>query len=72
MQVGCGTSAKEAPLAVMSWQEVESHIRSMVENGNYMSANEIFLVESVERERVPMTFRTFFVTISGKCQKVLS
>lgn len=56
----------------MSWQEVESHIRSMVENGNYMSANEIFLVESVERERVPMTFRTFFVTISGKCQKVLS
>ncbi len=60
MQVGYGTSAKEAPLAVMSWQEVESHIRSMVENGTYMSANEVFLVESVERERVANDIQNFF------------
>ncbi|MCI8409125.1 MAG: DUF3849 domain-containing protein [Lachnospiraceae bacterium] len=60
MQVGYGTSAKEAPLAVMSWQEAESHIRSMVENGTYMSANEIFLVESVERERVAKDILIFF------------
>lgn len=40
MRIGYGTSAKENTLAVMSWSEVESHIRVMVENGTYMSANE--------------------------------
>ena len=60
MQAGYGTSAKEAPLTMMSWQEVESHIRSMVENGTYMSTNEVFLVESVERERVANDIQNFF------------
>ena len=60
MQVGYGTSAKEAPLTMMGWQEVESHIRSMVENGTYMSNNEVFLVESVERERVANDIQNFF------------
>ena len=60
MQIGYGTSAKETPLAVMSWQEVESHIRSMVENGTYMSANEVFLVDAVERERVANHIYNFF------------
>lgn len=60
MQAGYGTSAKEAPLAVMGWQEVESHIRSMVENGTYMSTNEAFLVESVEWERVANDIQNFF------------
>ncbi|MDE7425919.1 MAG: DUF3849 domain-containing protein [Lachnospiraceae bacterium] len=60
MQIGYGTSAKEAPLTMMSWQEVESHIRSMVENGTYMSTNEAFLVESVERERVANDIQNFF------------
>lgn len=31
MRIGYGTSAKENTLAVMSWSEVESHIRVMVE-----------------------------------------
>ena len=43
MRIGYGTSAKENTLAVMGWSEVESHIRVMVENGTYMSANEVFL-----------------------------
>ena len=45
MRIGYGTSAKENTIAVMSWQEAESHIRAMVENGTYMSANEVFLVD---------------------------
>lgn len=37
ISIGYGTSAKENTLAVMSWSEMESHIRVMVENGTYMS-----------------------------------
>mgnify|MGYP005801795347 CR=1 FL=1 len=60
MRIGYGTSAKENALAVMSWSEVESHIRVMVENGTYMSANEVFLVDAVERERIATDINNFF------------
>ena len=60
MRIGYGTSAKENTLAVMSWSEVESHIRVMVENGTYMSANEVFLVNVVERERIATDINNFF------------
>mgnify|MGYP000249549348 CR=1 FL=1 len=32
----------------------------MVENGTYMSANEVFLVDAVERERIAMDINNFF------------
>ena len=60
MRIGYGTSAKENTLAVMSWSEVESHIRVMVENGTYMSANEVFLVDAMERERIATDINNFF------------
>ena len=60
MRIGYGTSAKENPIAVMSWQEAESHIRAMVENVTYISANEVFLVDAAERERVAMDINNFF------------
>ena len=60
MRIGYGTSAKENTIAVMSWQEAESHIRAMVENGTYMSTNEVFLVDAVERERVATDINNFF------------
>ena len=60
MRIGYGTSAKENTLAVMSWSEVESHIRVMVENGTYMSANEVFLVNAVEREGIATDINNFF------------
>ena len=60
MRIGYGISAKENTLAVMSWSEVESHIRVMVENGTYMSANEVFLVDAVERERIATDINNFF------------
>ena len=52
MSVGYGTQAKETPLVTMNWEDVESHIRSMIENGTYMSASEAFLVDTQERNRV--------------------
>lgn len=52
MSVGYGTQAKETPLVTMSWEEVENHIRSMIENGTYMSASEAFFVDTQERNRV--------------------
>ena len=60
MRIGYGTSAKKNTLAVMNWSEMESHIRVMVENGTYMSANEVFLVDAVERERIATDINNFF------------
>ena len=52
MSVGYGTQARETPIVPMDWEDVESHIRSMIENGTYMSASEAFLVDTQERNRV--------------------
>ena len=60
MSIGYGMSAKENPVAVMGWQEVEGIVRSMVENGSYMGANEAFLVDAVERQRVSNDLYHFF------------
>ena len=60
MSVGYGMSAKENPIAVMGWQEIEGVVRSMVENGSYMGANEVFLVDAVERQRVSNDLFNFF------------
>lgn len=60
MSIGYGMSAKENPVAVMGWQEVEGIVRSMVENGTYMGANEVFLVDAVERQRVSNDLFNFF------------
>ena len=60
MRIGYGTSAKENTMALMSWSEVEQHIRRMVENGTYMSANEVFLIDAIERERVAADINYFF------------
>ena len=60
MSIGYGMSAKENPAAVMDWQEVEGIVRSMVENGSYMSANEAFLIDAIERQRVSNDLFNFF------------
>lgn len=60
MRVGYGTSAKQAPVAQMDWSEIEHHIRSMVEEGSYMSSNEAFLVDTAERQRVAKQLFFFF------------
>ncbi len=60
MSIGYGMSARENPVAVMGWQEVEGIVRSMVEDGTYMGANEVFLVDAVERQRVSNDLFNFF------------
>ncbi len=60
MSIGYGMSAKENPVAVMDWQEIEGVVRSMVENGSYMGANEVFLVDAIERQRVSNDLFNFF------------
>ena len=60
MSVGHGTSATERPVLTMSWQEVEAQIRSQVENGTYMSANEAYLIEPAERDRLASHIFFFF------------
>ena len=72
MRAGYGTSAKENLVAAMSWQEVESHIRSMVENGTYMSANEAFLVDESERSRIANNLYFFFRDGMGEMPEELS
>ena len=60
MSVGYGTQARETPIVTMDWVDVESHIRSMIENGTYMSASEAFLVDTQERNRVANQIYFFF------------
>ena len=60
MSIGYGMSAKENPVAVMGWQEVEGIVRSMVEQGSYMGVNEVFLVDAIERQRVSNDLFNFF------------
>ena len=60
MSIGYGMSAKENPVMVMGWQEAEGIIRSMVESGSYMGANEVFLVDAIERQRVSNDLFNFF------------
>lgn len=60
MSIGYGMSAKENPVAVMGWTEIEGIVRSMVEQGSYMGVNEVFLVDAIERQRVSNDLFHFF------------
>ena len=60
MSVGYGTSATEQPILTMEWKEIEQNIRRQVENGTYMGANEVYLVDEVERSRIANHLFFFF------------
>lgn len=60
MSIGYGTSALEHPIQTMSWHEIEQEIRRQVENGTYMSANEVFLVDANKREELATHIFFFF------------
>ena len=60
VNIGHGTSAMERPVLTMSWQEIETQIRSQVESGTYMGANEAFLVDETERSRIANNLYFFF------------
>ena len=71
MTVGHGTSALENPELKMDWREVEEKIRSQVENGTYMDANEIYLIDDVERDRIATYISYFFYDGMGEMPEEL-
>ena len=60
MTVGYGTSALERPAFTMNWQEIEMGIRSLVEDGAYIGANEIYLMDEVNRGNIATHLFFFF------------
>lgn len=60
MRIGRGMSAWENTALSMSWPDIEKNIRSQVENGTYMSAPEIYLVDEAERGRIADGLYFFF------------
>ena len=71
MTAGYGTSALENPRFTMSWQEIEAVIRSQVESGAYMGANEAYLVDEVERSRIATYAAYFFYDGIGELPEEL-
>ena len=71
MTAGYGTSALENPRFTMSWQEIEAVIRSQVESGAYMGANEAYLVDEVERSRIATYVAYFFYDGIGELPEEL-
>ena len=59
MRVGYGTST-ERPVLQMNWQEIEEEIRSQVVSGTYMGANEAYLSDEAERDRIAGHLFFFF------------
>ncbi len=66
MTVGHGTSALENPELKMNWWEIEKKIRSQVENGTYMDANEVYLIDDAERNRIATYTAYFFYDGMGE------
>ena len=66
MTVGHGTSAIENPELKMDWREIEEKIRLQVENGTYMDANEVYLIDDVERNRIATYTAYFFYDGMGE------
>lgn len=50
----------------MNWWEIEKKIRSQVENGTYMDANEVYLIDDVERNRIATYTAYFFYDGMGE------
>ena len=52
LQVGYGNSAKENVLASYSWSQISLEISNMIENGDYLSADEINSIDEIEGKRI--------------------
>ncbi|MCR5321940.1 MAG: DEAD/DEAH box helicase family protein, partial [Lachnospiraceae bacterium] len=60
MTIGFGNSAHENTILKMGWNEVESRIRALVEDGSYISRAEAYLVDQTERARLAEQIFFFF------------
>lgn len=60
MKLGHGKSARQMPLNTLNWAQAEQRVRTMIEQGTYMSDKEAFLVDEGERSRIAGHLYFFF------------
>ncbi len=60
MKLGYGATALETPVSELSWEEIEHGIRNLIENGDYLSSSEAYLVEPSEINRLSSQIYFFF------------
>ena len=60
MTAGYGNAAKENVILSMNWSEIEQFTRDLVENGEYMSTSEAFLVDDIVNAKLANHIYFFF------------
>lgn len=60
MHVAYGDSASHTSTTILAWEKIEKFIRSMVESGDYMCADEIAAIDEIEHNRISNMVMTFF------------
>ncbi len=71
MRIGYGDSACHSQAIIYTWEKVENIIRSMVENGTYMSAEEVKSIDEIEHKRTADRVLTFFRDMVNEFPSVL-
>lgn len=66
MRAAYGMQAIDNPVISLGWKDIEKQIRSMVENGSYISASEAALVAEGERARV--ADQIYYFMRDGVCE----
>lgn len=65
MSVHSGTAAKVPAASILPWDEAETIIRKMVEEGTYMSADEVAAIREIECMRVSTLVNHFIGDLEG-------
>lgn len=71
MHISYGSSARQPNAEVYSWGKIEGIIRRMIENGTYMSADEISCIDEIEEKRIANMAVTFFYDIVNETPEEL-
>ena len=71
MRISYGSSARQPNAEVYSWGKIEGIIRRMIENGTYMSADEISCIDEIEGKRIANMAVTFFYDIVNETPEEL-
>ena len=71
MCISYGSSARQPNAEVYSWEKIEAIIRKMIENGTYMSADEISCIDEIEEKRIANMAVTFFYDIVNETPEEL-
>lgn len=71
MRISYGSSARQPNAEVYSWGKIEAIIRKMIENGTYMSTDEISCIDEIEEKRIANMAVTFFYDIVNETPEEL-